>query len=63
MGRDNEGVDCIPSLVCRGLYEEKIVYLSMPVVSLAVLIRQYHFFLAVIELSNMMERGLLEYGR
>ena len=45
LGRDSKGVDCIPSHVRRGLDEEKIVYLSVHVVSLAVLIRRYQFFL------------------
>ena len=62
MGRDNYGVGCIPSYVKRGLDEEKIVYLSVPVVSLSVLVRWYHFFLAVIKVSNMMERDVPKYG-
>ena len=62
MGRDNEGVDCIPSHVRRGLDEEKIVYFSVPVISLSVLIRRYQIFLAMIEGSNMMERGVTKYG-
>ena len=62
MVKDNEGIDWIPSYVRRGLDEEKIVYSSTTVVSLAVLIRRYHFFIAVIEVSNMMERGVPRYG-
>ena len=42
---DNEGVDWIPMHLQRVLYEENIVYLSMPVVSLEVLIRRYQSFL------------------
>ena len=62
MGRDNEGVDWIPSHVSRGLDEEKIVYSSVPVVSMAFLIRRYQFFHAVIKVYTMMERGVLMYG-
>ena len=62
MGRDNEGVYWTPIHVQRVLDDEKILYSSVHVVYLAVLIRRYHFFLAVIEVSNMMVRGVLKYG-
>ena len=62
VGRDNEGVDWIPSHVWRGLDEEKIVYLSVTAVSLAVLIRRHNFSLSVIEVSNMMGTGVPNFG-
>ena len=62
MGRDNEVVDWIPSHVQRGLDEEKIVYLYVTVVSLAVLIRRYQCFLAMTEVSNITKRCVPEYG-
>ena len=46
----------------RGLDEEKILYLSMPVVSLVVLMRQCQFFISVIKVSHMMDRGVPKYG-
>ena len=57
-----ESADWIPSHVQRGLYEENIVYLSVNVIYLAVLMRRYQLFLAVIELPNMTEIGVLKYG-
>ena len=42
----------------KGLDEEKIVYFSVLVVSRAVLMRRYQFFGAVIEVSNIFERGV-----
>ena len=45
MGRDNEGVDWMYSHVQRCFNEDKIVYLSVPVVSLEVLIRRYQISL------------------
>ena len=39
-GGDSDGVDCIPSHVQRGLDVEKIVQSSVPVVSLAILMRR-----------------------
>ena len=60
--RDNESVDWIPINVWKGLDEDKIVCLSVPVISLAVLIMRYKLFLAVIEVSNMTERGVPNYG-
>ena len=62
MGRDSKGVDWIPRHVWRGLDEDKIVYSSVPVVSLAVLIRQYQFLLDTIDASNMVQRGVPQYG-
>ena len=56
------GVDWIPVHMQRGLYEEKIVYFSVSVVSIEVLIRQYQIFLALIDVSNMTERGVPKYG-
>ena len=46
----------------RGLDEENIVYMSMLVISQAVLIRQYQFYRADIEVSNIVERGVPKYG-
>ena len=48
MERGSEGADLIPSHVRRGLDEENIVYLSVLVVSQAVLMRRYQFFCAMI---------------
>ena len=62
MGRDSEGFYWIPIHVYIRLDEEKIVYSSVTVVSLAVSIRQYNCFLAVIKVSNMMKRGVPKYG-
>ena len=62
MGRYSEGVYWIPSHVRRGFDAEKIVYLSVPVVSLEVFLRGYQFYLAVIEVSNIIERGVPKYG-
>ena len=62
MGRDNEGFYWIPIHMRIGLDEDRIVFLSVPVVYLEVLIRRYQFFLAVIEESNMMDRGVSKYG-
>ena len=45
----------------RGLDEEKIVWVYVLVISQAVLMRQYQCFLAVIEVSNMVERGVTKY--
>ena len=41
---DNEGVYWIPGHVQRGVDENKIVYSSVPVVSIVVLIRRYQIF-------------------
>ena len=46
VGRDRKGVDWIPIHVQIVLDEEKIVYQSVPVVSLVVLIRRPRFFLS-----------------
>ena len=46
----------------RGLDEENIVYSSVLVISRAVLIRRYQFFHAVIEVYNMVDRGVPNYG-
>ena len=62
VGRDSKGVDWIPSYAQRGLDEEKIFYLSVTVVSLVVLIRRYNFFLDMIKVSNIVERGVPKYG-
>ena len=62
MGRDNEGVDWIVSRVQIGFDEYNIVYFSVPVVSLAVLIRRYQFFIDIIEVSNMVEWVVPKYG-
>ena len=56
-----EAIDWIPSHVRRGLDEEKILYLSVPVIYLFVLIRRYQCFLAMIKVSNMMESGVPKY--
>ena len=62
MGRYILCVYWISIHVQRGLDEEKIVYLSATVVSLAVLIRRYQMFLTVMKVSNMIERGGKNYG-
>ena len=62
MERYNEGVDCIPNHVWISLDEDKIVYFSVPVVSIALLIRRYQFFLAVIELYSIVKRVVLKSG-
>ena len=49
------GTDWFPSHVRRDLHEEKIV------VSQAVLMRKYQYFGAVLEVSNMVERGVWRY--
>ena len=41
LGRDSKGVDCIPSHVKIVSDEEKIMYFSVHVVSVAILIRWY----------------------
>ena len=48
VGRNNAGVYWISSHIRRSLYDEKIVYFSVPVVSMVVLIGQYQFFLVII---------------
>ena len=55
------GNDWIPIHVRRGLDGEKLVYLSVIVVSWAVLMGQYHCFGAVIEVFNMVEMGVQKY--
>ena len=62
VGRDNEGFYWIHIYVQRGFNDEKIVYLSVPVISLAVVIRRYQFVFSVSEVSNMMGRGVPKYG-
>ena len=45
----------------RGFNEEKLVCSSVLVVSLEVLMRWYQFFGAVIEVSDMVGRGVRKY--
>ena len=42
----------------KGLYEEKLVHSSVLVVTRSVLMRRYQCFGAVIEVSNIVERGV-----
>ena len=46
----------------RSLYEENIVYSYVVVVSQAVFMRRYQFFRGIVEVYNMMERGVLKFG-
>ena len=45
----------------RGLYEEKLVYSSVLVVSRALLIRKYQCYGFVFEVYNMVERCVRKY--
>ena len=47
--------------MCGGVLTKKIVYSSVPVVSIAVLMSWYQFFCAVVEVSNMENMGVRKY--
>ena len=62
MEGENEGDDCIPRHLTRGLDAENIVYLSVLVISQAILISWYQYPFAVIKVSNMVESYFPDYG-
>ena len=62
MEGESEAINRIPIHVRRGYDDESIVYSSMLIVFRAVFIRRYQFFRSMIEVSNIVERGVPKYG-